>query len=256
MRRRRLFDRDPAAIDFLSVADDARDRAEPAGDPHRARIGEGRKAAVEHARIELVGLAVDDRERRAGKRAAIRGAPRATTGSKSSSTKASSERRKRQRVEPRGWRGRRADRCAPAWGALKTNGTRLPGAARQHVKGGSKSSAMARLHQGALESRCRCGDRTVAAESTPVHGLSRFRSRRHALHGLFTASGALWRDRATRAHRAGPADAMKILLAEDDNDMRRFLVKALQNAGYDVVSFDNGAVGLSTACARSRSSCC
>lgn len=32
----------------------------------------------------------------------------------------------------------------------------------------------------------------------------------------------------------------KILLAEDDNDMRRFLVKALQNAGYDVVSYDNG----------------
>jgi two-component system, cell cycle response regulator CpdR len=33
---------------------------------------------------------------------------------------------------------------------------------------------------------------------------------------------------------------MKILLAEDDNDMRRFLAKALQNAGYEVVSFDNG----------------
>jgi two-component system, cell cycle response regulator CpdR len=32
----------------------------------------------------------------------------------------------------------------------------------------------------------------------------------------------------------------KILLAEDDNDMRRFLAKALQNAGYDVASFDNG----------------
>ncbi len=32
----------------------------------------------------------------------------------------------------------------------------------------------------------------------------------------------------------------KILLAEDDGDMRRFLAKALQNAGYDVVSFDNG----------------
>jgi len=32
----------------------------------------------------------------------------------------------------------------------------------------------------------------------------------------------------------------KILLAEDDNDMRRFLVKALQNAGYSVTSFDNG----------------
>jgi two-component system cell cycle response regulator CpdR len=32
----------------------------------------------------------------------------------------------------------------------------------------------------------------------------------------------------------------KIILAEDDNDMRRFLAKALQNAGYDVTSFDNG----------------
>ncbi|MGL4325257.1 MAG: cell cycle two-component system response regulator CpdR [Beijerinckiaceae bacterium] len=32
----------------------------------------------------------------------------------------------------------------------------------------------------------------------------------------------------------------KILLAEDDNDMRRFLVKALENAGYVVSSYDNG----------------
>ena len=32
----------------------------------------------------------------------------------------------------------------------------------------------------------------------------------------------------------------KILLAEDDHDMRRFLVKALQHAGFSVVSFDNG----------------
>lgn len=33
----------------------------------------------------------------------------------------------------------------------------------------------------------------------------------------------------------------KILLAEDDNDMRKFLAKALNNAGYEVVSFDNGS---------------
>lgn len=33
----------------------------------------------------------------------------------------------------------------------------------------------------------------------------------------------------------------KILLAEDDNDMRRFLEKALDKAGYDVVAYDNGA---------------
>ncbi|WP_374309279.1 cell cycle two-component system response regulator CpdR [Methylocella sp.] len=32
----------------------------------------------------------------------------------------------------------------------------------------------------------------------------------------------------------------KILLAEDDDDMRRFLGKALQNAGYQVAAFDNG----------------
>jgi two-component system cell cycle response regulator CpdR len=34
--------------------------------------------------------------------------------------------------------------------------------------------------------------------------------------------------------------SVRILLAEDDVDMRRFLVKALQNAGYSVASFDNG----------------
>jgi two-component system cell cycle response regulator CpdR len=32
----------------------------------------------------------------------------------------------------------------------------------------------------------------------------------------------------------------RILLAEDDEDMRKFLVKALTKAGYDVVSFSNG----------------
>ena len=32
----------------------------------------------------------------------------------------------------------------------------------------------------------------------------------------------------------------KILLAEDDADMRRFLGKALQNAGFEVAAFDNG----------------
>jgi len=37
-----------------------------------------------------------------------------------------------------------------------------------------------------------------------------------------------------------PAAMHKILLAEDDNDMRRFLVKALENAGFQVSSYDNG----------------
>jgi two-component system cell cycle response regulator CpdR len=33
----------------------------------------------------------------------------------------------------------------------------------------------------------------------------------------------------------------KILLAEDDDDMRRFLVRALEKAGHDVTSFAEGA---------------
>ncbi|HXF52729.1 MAG TPA: response regulator [Hyphomicrobiaceae bacterium] len=33
----------------------------------------------------------------------------------------------------------------------------------------------------------------------------------------------------------------RILLAEDDDGMRGFLERALERAGYDVVSFDNGA---------------
>ena len=54
-----FLDRNPAEIDLLPVADDPGDGAEPAGHTHRAGIGEGWHAALEHARIEFVGLAVD-----------------------------------------------------------------------------------------------------------------------------------------------------------------------------------------------------
>src|SRR4051812_47618593 len=37
-----------------------------------------------------------------------------------------------------------------------------------------------------------------------------------------------------------PPAMHKLLLAEDDNDMRRFLVKALENAGFQVSPHDNG----------------
>ena len=37
-----------------------------------------------------------------------------------------------------------------------------------------------------------------------------------------------------------PQMTRRILLAEDDNDMRRFLERALEQAGYRVVSLDNG----------------
>ncbi len=58
-----------------------------------------------------------------------------------------------------------------------------------------------------------------------------------ALHWLFTADCVKRnRENANCERNVMP----RILLAEDDNDMRRFLVKALQNAGYDVAAFDNG----------------
>jgi two-component system cell cycle response regulator CpdR len=59
-------------------------------------------------------------------------------------------------------------------------------------------------------------------------------------HLFFTTCG-LYRWGTNEGAMNEPFDqTVKILLAEDDNDMRRFLVKALQNAGYAVISFDNG----------------
>ena len=55
----RVVDRDALAVDFLGVADHAGDGAEAARHPHRTGVGERGQAALEHARIELVGLAVD-----------------------------------------------------------------------------------------------------------------------------------------------------------------------------------------------------
>ena len=60
---------------------------------------------------------------------------------------------------------------------------------------------------------------------------------RLSLH-LYRPCG-LWSGRGPAQSRVRVAMS-KILLAEDDVDMRRFLVKALQNAGFDVVSYDNG----------------
>ena len=38
-----------------------------------------------------------------------------------------------------------------------------------------------------------------------------------------------------------PTAVAKIILAEDDTDMRRFLVKALEKAGHQVTAFSEGA---------------
>lgn len=65
------------------------------------------------------------------------------------------------------------------------------------------------------------------------------------IHRIFTGIGFCNRTARPRAdniqQRFPNSMTPKILLAEDDNDMRRFLVKALEKAGYQVLSYDNGA---------------
>ena len=68
-------------------------------------------------------------------------------------------------------------------------------------------------------------------EVSPVHPI-------FTRHPAYCAEGEGGRERGYPP-QAG-CDMAKIILAEDDNDMRRFLAKALQNAGYEVISFDNG----------------
>src|SRR3990172_4654612 len=46
--------------------------------------------------------------------------------------------------------------------------------------------------------------------------------------------------RGMEANDPRARSVQRILLAEDDEDMRRFLVKALEKAGYDVIAFGNG----------------
>ncbi|MNL44502.1 hypothetical protein D3C87_1670830 [compost metagenome] len=53
-------------IDVHILGDDTGYRSQAAGNPHGADIGVGRQSAFEHARIKLVGLAIDV-EIRAGK---------------------------------------------------------------------------------------------------------------------------------------------------------------------------------------------
>jgi two-component system cell cycle response regulator CpdR len=70
--------------------------------------------------------------------------------------------------------------------------------------------------------------------------------RNDAIHLMFTMPRAYTLERANRLlyrfeKRVPEAQMARILLAEDDEDMRRFLVKALERAGYDVIDYDNGA---------------
>ena len=81
-----------------------------------------------------------------------------------------------------------------------------------------------------------CPREAAAVYHSPNLGAAGYLGR---VQEVFT--GALRTLGASEGQMRTPVEiSAKILLAEDDNDMRRFLVKALQNAGYSVASFDNG----------------
>src|SRR5262249_34825880 len=83
-----------------------------------------------------------------------------------------------------------------------------------------------------------------ASNRAIVHGCRAVAKAFARVHSLFTRGAANGRrdhkGTAARSATVNKGSMPKILLAEDDTDMRRFLVKALQNAGYDVISYDNG----------------
>jgi two-component system cell cycle response regulator CpdR len=79
----------------------------------------------------------------------------------------------------------------------------------------------------------------IDSTAVPAHNrVARFTAA-STLHPKFTTHRANWADCSTHPDSTPPA-MHKILLAEDDNDMRRFLVKALENAGFQVSPHDNG----------------
>ena len=135
------------------------------------------------------------------------------------------------RVEP-GGAHERGGVDPPEWGELKTSGAVWPSGS-ETSKGGSNSSAMA--HETSRRDNLSSRILSVPVAVAPVHvDQAVTLSRLFYSHACIRLRGLEFIMVPKRLSRP------EILLAEDDNDMRRFLVKALQNAGYQVASFDNG----------------
>ena len=88
-----ISNRDRFFVDRLRIADDPWNGAEPNRDPQGAGVRELGEAALENLGVKFVRLSIHV-EIRAGKKARKSGAPSATHGRNSSSTKASSDRRR------------------------------------------------------------------------------------------------------------------------------------------------------------------
>jgi len=233
-----IVDGHPARVDRLTVGDDARDRAKTAGDTGRAGVGEGRQPAVEHPRVELIGFAIDvepgAREMRAKQRRTM--SEGCTEQSIDVDILGLAD---GVLVEPRGREevrivARTAMRgIEHEWGKLlggldQFEGVRLAIAGRCTHSPDSIPYACAAT--GAFAKLAK-NLRSCPLDADPA-----------TVHAIFTSPRIIGRTLGVRRDGGGNEVVLmsRILLAEDDDDMRRFLAKALEAAGHDVVSFDNG----------------
>ncbi len=235
-----LLDRQGCGVYLLALGDDAGNGAEPAGDADRADVGIGRQAAREHLGVELVGFAIDVEP---GARKVRLQQGRTKCGGVG-----------HQFVD--------VGILGPADGGLveTRSGKKTIRIARAAVAGVEDQRQVALGwvddFEGGLAGEVgwhghglyRAVKRAVRALRTwgccqLRHTLSTVvkRPNKAAIHAIFTGV-RINRPIVVRGNEPGPPilPMSRILLAEDDHDMRRFLAKALQNAGHDVVAFDNG----------------
>jgi two-component system, cell cycle response regulator CpdR len=227
------------AIDLLRIAYDAGESAQSARNAHRAGIRKGREAAVEHARVKLIGLAIDVHVA-AGEMGTQQG-------------KAPPHHAERELVYEAVLRAAQCRNVEPGGGEERA---RIDTAAMGGVEQ-DRSAPLHRFehferwvelvfqfehdrHEGGLTRRgetagtglpIATGTALSMARVPPVGSL-------HIYPPCALCNGE--RLREVKLTVATGWKMPKIILAEDDGDMRRFLVRALQNAGYEVISFDNG----------------
>jgi len=153
-------------VDLLGIGDDPRDRAEAAGDAHRAGVDVARQPAGEHPGVELVGLAVDveigAREVRPHQRRSLRhdaGEQPVDEGVLGAADGVG--------VEPRG--GEEAARIAAA-GVRRVEDERRPlGGRLQHLEGGARQEVVDDVHRAAALVVRRIGG-ALAGESAKSAG--------------------------------------------------------------------------------------
>ena len=194
--------------------------------------------------VDVVGRAVeiDHRARRVGdqqRRAGLARDRLGDAGRRSGPRAAAPRQRRIAHPREQRRRDRRARRAAPrsAPGAAPASGS-------DSVKAGCPPCPGIAPPRLALELRARAGLRPCASSwplSRPVSKLASAAMRRRFLN----AARAMAAARMTRRTEGAPM--IRILLAEDDEAMRTYLARALENAGYEVVAVDRGTAAAAAA---------